>query len=346
MASSRISVVVAIGNAVAARQLTRDLSADPAIAVQTATTAAQLFDSITLARPSVILLDTNLVGPTTPQLVEGLSRQRQLPVVLRADRNDDANMLLDAMDAGALAISTRPGSLGETAELNPSLIWTLRCATDAVVDKLGESLRFEKLQPIGSSESILAFGGGIGSLPALQAILSQLPAGSPGGVAIAPLPAHLVGTWAKRLASRCDVRLNPASHGDVILPGQILIAPGNAHAMVRRTATGLSIAIKDGPAVYSQKPSVEVLFNSLAECAGPSTVAAYLNGSGDDGVTGLLNLRNAGAKTIVQLPSTCLCPDAPARAQRCRAGEFSIPPAQIARQMLDLATQLSIPRAA
>jgi two-component system chemotaxis response regulator CheB len=346
MGRSRMRVVVAAASSITAGQLARDLAADPALSVQTATTPAQLFDAITLARPSVILLDTHFVGPTTPQLTEGLSRQRQIPVVLRCDQSDDANLLLDSLDAGALAISSRPTTPGQTAELNPALIWTLRSAAETSVAKLVESPRFEKLNASSDTTSVLAFGGGIGSLSALQAILMQLPAAAPGGIAIAPLPAYLTSAWASRLSVRCDVRIKSAATGDAIVPGQLLIAPGNAHMMVRRTAAGLTVVVKDGPALFHQKPSIEVLFNSLAEHAGQSTIAAYLSGSGDDGVTGLLALRNAGARTIIQSPESCLCPDAPVRAVRCGAGEFTTPIGEIARQMLELSAQISLPRAA
>jgi two-component system chemotaxis response regulator CheB len=346
MDGSRIRVVVGAANAVTAKQLSRDLSADAGLAPQSVTTAGQLFDAITLARPSVILLDTNLAGATTPQLIEGLSRQREIPVILRADHTDGNDLLLDCLDAGALSISTRPRTQGETAALNANLIWTLRSAAAATVQKLGVSNRFDKLATTTGNGCMLAFGGGLGSLPALSGIMAQLPSDAPGGVAIAPLPGYLVKAWAERISSRSDVQVKPATHRDLIQRGQILIAPGDAHMTVQQTPGGLAIVIKDGPAVLHHKPSVEVLFNSLAENAGESTIAALLSGGGDDGVAGLLNLRNHGGRTIIQSPATCLCPDAANRAQRCRAGEFCVDAPDIARQMLDLSAQLSLPRAA
>jgi two-component system chemotaxis response regulator CheB len=343
---NRVRVLVAAPAKLSAAQLKRDLAVDPNVEVTTACTTSELFDGITLARPSVVLLDTKLAGSFTAQLVQGLVHQRQIAVVLRTDATENTTLLLDALEAGALAISTKPLSIGQTAELTPALICTLHAAATASIANLTARHDFAKVSTAPSS-NIIALGAGIGALPVLNGILSQLPADVPGTIAVTDLPGYLTNAWIERIASRCQARVKCAANGDLIRTGQVLIAPGDLHAVVHRGNGGaLSISLKNGPAVFHQKPSMEVLFNSLAESAGSSTTAAVLGGSGVDGVAGLLTLKKSGARTIAQLPQSCVCSDLPTRCQRGGCIDQLLPPNQIAENLLKQSNQSPLPQAA
>jgi two-component system chemotaxis response regulator CheB len=142
------------------------------------------------------------------------------------------------------------------------------------------------------------------------------------------------------------MRVRHAVNGDTFQPGELLVAPGGLQTMVCRAGTGLKLAIKDGPAVFHQKPSLEVLFSSLADTAARNTVAAVLSGAGVDGVTSMLSLRRAGARTLAESPQSSACGELPNRAVQCGAAEFTAPANQIAEKMLSLASAGSLSRAA
>jgi two-component system chemotaxis response regulator CheB len=343
--STRIRAIVTAATPLAARQLSRDLAGDSSLQITAVSSVAALFDQITLARPNVILLDTQLAGENTPQLVQGLTQQRQIAVALRTDSHDRSSLLLDSLDRGALAITTKPSSIGQTAETTPNLIWTLHAAAGASIQNLIAPTEFEKVTG-STSSSILALAAGMGGLAALTGVLAQLPNDAPAGIAVTGLPGYLTAAWVDRIASRCSVRIKQAVDGDTLRPGQILIAPGDSHTLIRRGPGGWTTAVKAGPAVFHQKPSIEVLFNSLVETTGQSTVAAVFSGAGVDGVAGMLSLRKAGGRTIAESPSISVCSDLPTRAQRCGSAEITLPANQIAQKMLEFAAQIQLPRAA
>ena len=120
------------------------------------------------------------------------------------------------------------------------------------------------------------------------------------------MPAHFTTSFAQRLNSECAVQVKEAEDGDHVVPGRVLIAPGGLHMLLQRSGANYFVTLRDGPPVCRQKPSVEVLFNSVAKYAGANAIGAILTGMGDDGATGLLNMRQAGAHTIAQDEQSCV----------------------------------------
>ncbi len=341
----RIRAVITASTALSAHQLTRDLATDHILDLSTACNVGELFDRITLARPAVVLLDTQLAGENTPQLIQGLVHQRNIAVVLRADGRENPAHLLDCIEQGALSITTKPVSTFSSAELTPSLIWTIRAAAGASISNLIRPSVFPRATG-SSSSNIFALGSGIGGLSALGGVLTQLPTDAPGCIAVTDLPAYLTGAWVDRLKARCQASIKQAENGDAIRAGQILVAPGDKHLFVRRGTNGWTVAVKNGPAVFHQRPSLEVLFNSLADSAPSSTIAALFSGTGVDGAAALLGLRKSGARTVAQTPDTAVCSDLLLRAQRCHSIELSLPANEIAQKMLNLAAEMQLSKAA
>ncbi len=332
------------------RQLSEELAADGSVQISAAATPAAMDDQIHQCQPDVLLLDIDLEAGRTPQRITDLLRCHQIPIVIRADTEKaPAGLLLDCIDAGAVAIVNRPGSQA-TDEPVPSLAHFLRAAATASIPKLLASLSASwpsvpMVQTV-QSDAILAIGCGMGSLPALCGILSQIPAGGPGTVVIAPLPSSLTAVFAARLASRCKLQVQVATDGQPIRPGQILIAPGDSHLLARRSSAGYAVAIKPGPAIFDQKPSLEMLFGSLADVAGPQTIGVLLGGSGVGGVASLLAVRNSGGSTLVQSPDSCVLTETTTRAAKCNAADAIEPADQIAARIMAFAAGRSSLRAA
>jgi two-component system chemotaxis response regulator CheB len=151
------------------------------------------------------------------------------------------------------------------------------------------------------------------------------------------MPAKFTASFAERLNGICNVRVKEACDGDAVIPGQVLIAPGGMHMLLKRSGARYYVEVKDGPEVFHQRPSVEVLFNSVAKFAGANAVGAILTGMGADGAKGLLSMRQAGARTIAQDEQSCVVFGMPMEAIKCGAAERVVPLTDVARTLLQLA---------
>jgi two-component system chemotaxis response regulator CheB len=151
------------------------------------------------------------------------------------------------------------------------------------------------------------------------------------------MPAHFTTSFAQRLDTECAVNVKEADDGDRIVPGRVLIAPGGLHMLLRRSGANYYVSLKDGPPVCRQKPSVEVLFNSVAKYAGQNAVGAILTGMGDDGATGLLNMREAGAHTLAQDEASCVVFGMPKEAIARGGAEEIAPLDRIPERLITLA---------
>jgi two-component system chemotaxis response regulator CheB len=149
-------------------------------------------------------------------------------------------------------------------------------------------------------------------------------------------------SFAQRLNSMCKVEVREAANGDSVVPGRVLIAPGGFHTTLRRSGARYYVEIKDGPEVHHQRPSVDVLFDSVAKYAGANAVGAILTGMGADGADGMLNMRRAGAKTIAQDERSCIVFGMPMEAIKRGAAEHVMPLSEIAPAMMKLAQGIRV----
>jgi len=149
------------------------------------------------------------------------------------------------------------------------------------------------------------------------------------------MPTHFTTLFAERLNEHCEVRVKEACDGDLVIIGQVLLAPGGLHMLLHRSGTNYYVTVKDAPAVCKHKPSVEVLFNSVAEHAGADAIGVLLTGMGADGADGLLNMRKSGAHTITQDEASCVVFGMPKEAIDRGAAEKIVPLSKIAQTLID-----------
>lgn len=190
---------------------------------------------------------------------------------------------------------------------------------------------------VETTNKIFAIGASTGGVQALTQLLSALPANAPGTLVVQHMPAQFTTSFAERLNNECAVNVTEAVGGDHVIPGRVLIAPGGLHMLLQRSGANYYVAVKDGPPVRRQKPSVEVLFNSVAKYAGANAVGAILTGMGDDGAGGLLNMRQSGAHTIAQDEASSIVFGMPSEAINRGAAEKVLPLSDVAKAMVSFA---------
>ena len=160
---------------------------------------------------------------------------------------------------------------------------------------------------------MVALGTSTGGTQALEAVLTALPRVCPGIVIVQHMPEKFTAEFAKRLDGLCRIAVKEAQHGDRVVPGLALIAPGGKHMLLRRNGAQYFVDVKDGPLVNRHRPSVDVLFRSVAKCAGANALGIIMTGMGDDGAAGLLEMRGAGARTLGQDEESCVVYGIPRR---------------------------------
>ena len=168
-------------------------------------------------------------------------------------------------------------------------------------------------------------GASTGGTEALKAVLTQMPPNSPGIVIVQHMPPRFTTAFANRLNDLCQIEVREAKDGDSVLPGLALIAPGNYHMLLKRSGARYYVEVKTGPLVCHQRPSVDVLFHSVAQYAGANAVGVIMTGMGKDGAKGMLEMRNAGARTIAQDEASCVVFGMPKEAIRSGGVENVVP---------------------
>jgi len=186
-----------------------------------------------------------------------------------------------------------------------------------------------------TTEKVVCIGASTGGTESLREVLTALPVDSPGIVIVQHMPEHFTAAFAKRLDGLCQIDVKEAEDGDQVMAGRALIAPGNRHLMLQRNGARYHVCVKDGPLVSRHRPSVDVLFRSAAQYAGPNALGVIMTGMGDDGAKGLLEMLKAGASTVAQNEETCVVFGMPKEAIALGAAERTAPlqgiPAEILR---------------
>jgi two-component system chemotaxis response regulator CheB len=185
-----------------------------------------------------------------------------------------------------------------------------------------------------TTHKILAIGASTGGTRAIEEVLQKLPADTPGTVIVQHMPEHFTTSFAGRLNELCAMEVREASDRETIVPGTALLAPGNRHMIVRRNGARYQVHLKDGPEVHYQRPSVDVMFHSVAREVGPNAIGAILTGMGADGAAGLLAMREAGAQTFAQDEKSCVVFGMPKEAINLGAAEQIVPLNTMAERVL------------
>ncbi|MGB3465358.1 MAG: chemotaxis response regulator protein-glutamate methylesterase [Cyclobacteriaceae bacterium] len=272
--------------------------------------------------PDVITLDVEMPKMNGITFLKKLMSQHPIPVVVISTLTKSGTAeALKALEYGAVEVMHKPNmSTGKELERNGTYIRSaIRAASLANVKLLNKRLaisrrnaaleKAEKASMIADrkpAKNIIAIGASTGGTEAIKSILMQMGPDSPGVVIVQHMPAMFTGQFAQRLNVECPIEVKEAAQNDKILPGRALIAPGNQHMEVRRTSDGFSIRLNESELVNRHRPSVDVLFHSVAEAAKSKAVGALLTGMGKDGAKGLLVMKQAGAETIAQNEASCV----------------------------------------
>jgi two-component system chemotaxis response regulator CheB len=190
-----------------------------------------------------------------------------------------------------------------------------------------------------TTERVVALGTSTGGTQALEVVLRSLPRVTPGIVIVQHMPEKFTAEFANRLNGICQIEVREAQNNDRVVPGRALIAPGGRHMLLRRTGAQYYVEVMDGPLVNRHRPSVDVLFRSVAKCAGANALGVIMTGMGDDGAAGLLEMRQAGARTVAQDEESCVVYGMPKEAVKRGGVEKTVALSAIGREiMLQLAT--------
>ena len=305
-----IRVLVVEDSLVFRELLVQALEADPTITVvASARNAYEARDAIIKYQPDVMTLDIELPGMNGIEFLQKLMPQYPLPVVVISSLSDK---VFDALNAGAVDFVAKPANASREqlqTFVKKELPVKIKIASVAKVSG------WKKKEPPGLSghlnkdvrERIIAIGASTGGTEATAAVLNEFGPDIPGIVIVQHMPQGFTEMYARRLNNMCKVQVKEAKSGDMVLPGQVLIAPGgNAHMQLVQMNGGYQVVIRTGTKVNGHCPSVDVLFHSVAKVAGKNAIGIILTGMGGDGAKGLLAMRQAGARTIGQEESTCV----------------------------------------
>jgi len=345
-----VRVLIVDDSSLVRQALSRLLSRDSEIqVVGTAADAYAARDGIVQLQPDVLTLDVEMPRMDGITFLKRLMVHRPTPVVvLSSITAAGTRAAVEAMAAGAIEVLEKPSLAAAMSEIGPRLAAAVKAAASVRFDGgCCQSLVGGDSLPLVlgrcNPASLFALGASTGGVGALTRLLTALPPGAPPTVVVQHMPAKFTASFAERLAAACALQVREAADGDLALPGHVLIAPGGSHMRISRSAGRYCVRIADDPPVSHQRPSVDVLFQSIAQHAGPNAVAALLTGMGDDGAAGMLSIREAGGQTIAQDKATCVVFGMPAAAIARGAVEHVLPLEQIAGAMIGMAHRLSPP---
>jgi two-component system, chemotaxis family, protein-glutamate methylesterase/glutaminase len=298
-------------------------------------------DKILALEPDVLTLDIEMPRMDGLTFLQKLMAARPMPVIVLSSLTPAGSMTaIEALSAGAVEVMCKPGASYSVGDACRALAEKIRAASVARISKIAASAHADSAGGVSTSlgettNKVFAIGASTGGVQALTAVLSELPANAPGTVVVQHMPAQFTSSFATRLNSLCQMNVREARDGDHVVPGTVLLAPGGYQMVLQRSGANYYVAVKDGPMVCRQKPSVEVLFNSVAEYAGANAIGAILTGMGNDGAEGLLHMRQKGAHTLAEDESTCVVFGMPKEAIAKGGAEKIVPLDQVARTMIN-----------
>jgi two-component system chemotaxis response regulator CheB len=293
--------------------------------------------------PDVVTLDIEMPNMDGISFLEKIMKLRPMPVLMISSLTQEgAEATLQALELGAVDYIAKPKvDLQQgLAEKQAEIVEKVKIAAKARVrSRAGAAARtaapLADRAGFSTTERIVAIGASTGGVEALREVLCGLPADSPAVVVTQHMPAGFTTRFAERLNSLAQVTVQEAADGQRILPGHVYIAPGNWHLEVGRTGANYTCRLNDGPAVSGHRPSVDVLFRSVAESAGGNAIGVILTGMGKDGAEGLKQMRAVGAATIGQNEATCIVYGMPKAAAALGATQIELPVEKIAAAILE-----------
>ena len=340
--SRKIRVLVVDDSAFVRKIATDTLGADPAIeVVGTAADPYQARDRIRELRPDVLTLDLEMPRMDGLTFLRLLMEHRPMPVIVLSSLTQrGSDFALEALRLGAVDVLGKPSGSSSFGNLGPQLIAMVKTASVARVRQNGVAATPVSYRALPSPlttdpRSLILLGASTGGPESLREVLTALPAGLPGIAIVQHIPAGFSRAYADRLNGICAFPVREAVDGERLDPSMALIAPGNFHLMLGWHGDHYRVRVVDGPQIWHQRPAVDLLFKSAADCgAAPHAVAGVLTGMGKDGAEGLLRLREKGASTFGQDEASCVVYDMPKAAWENGAAQRQLPLDRVAAHLI------------
>lgn len=284
-------------------------------------------DKIVRLKPDVITLDIEMPRMDGLSFLSKLMKFYPMPVVVLSSLTPrNSQNAIRALELGAVEVICKPGSsLSTTDDISQRLVEAIRTASRAKIARaaLSENVDSERSQgykiQLKTTHKVIAIGASTGGTIAIEKLLCGMPLNVPGILIVQHMPEYFTASFAERLNTLCKIEVREAKDGDAAAPGVALIAPGGHHMLLERSGAFYQVRIKGGPMVHHQKPSVDVLFHSVAKNAGANAIGVLLTGMGSDGADGLLSMKENKAYTIAQDEATSVVYGMPGEAVKLGA---------------------------
>jgi len=342
-----IKVYVVDDSAVVRQTLLHLLQGDPEIQlIGSAPNPLIAGPAIQKNRPDVLLLDIEMPGMDGLTFLRQIMDSAPIPTVICSTlTTDGSKAALEALAAGAVAVVAKP-RLGLKQFLEESRLELVRALKSAAQSRPRAAARPAMACPSRTARPVIAglhalsvnkpvaIGSSTGGTQALESVLTELPADGPGIAIVQHMPERFTAMYASRLDGICAMNIREARSGDRIERGVVLIAPGGKHMQVRKQGGQYFAEVLAGPPVNRHCPSVDVLFKTMAECAGPDALGIIMTGMGDDGARGLLAMHQAGARTVAQDEASCVVFGMPREAIKLGAADEVVPLNRMAGEIL------------
>ncbi len=363
--TNKIKVLIIDDSALVRKMLVEILSSDKEIeVVGTAADPLIAREKIKQLNPDVLTLDVEMPRMDGISFLSNLMRLRPMPVIMVSTLTEEgAEITLDALELGAIDFITKPkiDFSNTIQEYAIELIEKIKVASKAKVmassDKRQTSsnvkmMGVEKKNTADAilqlnngkrnyklTDTIIAIGASTGGTEAIKDVLIQMPPNSPGIVVTQHIPENFSASFAQRMDKLSPMKVYEATEGQQVLPGHVYIAPGNRHLLIERSGARYICRLNDGLAVNRHKPSVNVLFRSVANQVGQNAIGVILTGMGDDGAEGLLEMKQAGALTIAQDEQSSVVWGMPGEAVKRNAADDILPLSKIASRVISLSAE-------
>ncbi|OGU15039.1 MAG: chemotaxis response regulator protein-glutamate methylesterase [Geobacteraceae bacterium GWC2_53_11] len=352
----KIKVLIVDDSALVRQTLCDILNSDPEIeVVGSAADPILAAERMRTVIPDVITLDVEMPRMDGLTFLQKLMSQHPIPVVMCSSLAESGSeTALKALEYGAVDIITKP-KMGTKQFIEESKMRICDAVKGAAAARLGPLRAMRTMKEVSpkytadvimekpntkamiqTTEKVVVVGASTGGTEALKVFLEMLPEDTPGIVIVQHMPENFTAAFAKRLDSICRITVKEAKDNDTVVRGRALIAPGNHHALLKRSGARYYVEIKDGPLVSRHRPSVDVLFRSAARYAGKNAVGVIMTGMGDDGAHGMKEMHDAGAFTIAQDEASCVVYGMPQEAVKLGGVNKIMPLQNIAHEVLRL----------
>lgn len=336
-------VLVVDDSATVRRILQEELGRDPMVdVVGSAADPYIARDKIFALKPDVLTLDIEMPRMDGITFLRKLMAHYPLPVIVVSSLTPKGgDLALEAMDAGAVEVMCKPGAAYSVGDMSVELTDKVKAAARVPVRKRAPARRAaqpgRRLAMTRTTHKVVAIGASTGGTEALTQLLTRLPHNAPGIVIVQHMPEHFTRSFAERLDELCAIEVKEATDGDGVFPGRALLAPGNYHMMLRRSGARYYVQVKSGPLVSRHRPSVDVLFKSVARYAGKNAIGVIMTGMGRDGAAGMKLMKESGSQNIAQDEATSVVFGMPKEAVAAGGVDFVLPLHGIPEKFLRLA---------